>query len=98
MRQRAARSTSRPADLRLRADAAPMWWGTLGFMAIEATGFTLAFGLYLYLAISNASGRSPRRPPGCSGQPAHRGPADQPVAEPARQEERARGEAPRGAP
>lgn len=26
------------------------WWGTLGFMALEGTGFALAAGSYLYLA------------------------------------------------
>ena len=25
------------------------WWGTLGFMALEGTGFVLAVGSYLYL-------------------------------------------------
>src|SRR5690349_3257676 len=33
--------------------ASPMWWGTLGFIAIEATGFVLATGAYLYLAWLN---------------------------------------------
>lgn len=28
----------------------PIWWGTLGFVAIEGTGFALAIGAYLYLA------------------------------------------------
>lgn len=28
----------------------PTWWGTLGFMALEGTGFALAAGAYLYLA------------------------------------------------
>ncbi|TPL12404.1 cytochrome C oxidase subunit III [Mesorhizobium sp. B2-4-14] len=28
----------------------PMWWGTLAFIALEATGFALAIGAYLYLA------------------------------------------------
>jgi cytochrome c oxidase subunit 3 len=28
----------------------PMWWGTLGFIALEGTGFALAGGMYLYLA------------------------------------------------
>lgn len=28
----------------------PVWWGTLGFMAIEGTGFALVIGSYLYLA------------------------------------------------
>jgi cytochrome c oxidase subunit 3 len=27
----------------------PMWWGTVGFVAIEGTGFALAAGMYLYL-------------------------------------------------
>lgn len=31
--------------------ASPMWWGTLGFIAIEATGFVLAIGATLYIAI-----------------------------------------------
>jgi cytochrome c oxidase subunit III len=34
--------------------ASPMWWGTLGFIAIEATGFVLAAGAYMYLAWHNA--------------------------------------------
>lgn len=25
------------------------WWGNIGFMAIEGTGFLLAAGVYLYL-------------------------------------------------
>jgi len=29
----------------------PMWWGTLGFMALEGGGFVLAVGTYLYLAM-----------------------------------------------
>jgi cytochrome c oxidase subunit III len=28
----------------------PMWWGTLGFMALEGMGFALAVASYLYLA------------------------------------------------
>jgi cytochrome c oxidase subunit III len=28
----------------------PMWWGTLGFMALEGMGFALAAATYLYLA------------------------------------------------
>lgn len=28
----------------------PTWWGTLGFMALEGTGFAIAAGAYLYLA------------------------------------------------
>jgi heme/copper-type cytochrome/quinol oxidase subunit 3 len=27
----------------------PIWWGTLGFVALEGTGFALATGAYLYL-------------------------------------------------
>jgi heme/copper-type cytochrome/quinol oxidase subunit 3 len=27
----------------------PIWWGTLGFIAIEGMGFALAIGVYLYL-------------------------------------------------
>jgi heme/copper-type cytochrome/quinol oxidase subunit 3 len=27
----------------------PTWWGTLGFVALEGTGFALAAGAYLYL-------------------------------------------------
>jgi cytochrome c oxidase subunit III len=33
--------------------AMTMWWGTLAFIALEATGFALAGGAYLYLAIQN---------------------------------------------
>lgn len=28
----------------------PMWWGTMGFMAVEGMGFVLAAGMYVYLA------------------------------------------------
>lgn len=28
----------------------PIWWGTLGFVALEGTGFALAIGAYLYLS------------------------------------------------
>ncbi|RUT98951.1 cytochrome C oxidase subunit III [Mesorhizobium sp. USDA-HM6] len=31
--------------------ASPMWWGTLAFIALEATGFALAIGTYFYLAV-----------------------------------------------
>ena len=31
----------------------PIWWGTLGFVALEGTGFVLAAGGYLYLAFLN---------------------------------------------
>jgi cytochrome c oxidase subunit 3 len=41
-----------------------MSWGTLGFILIEATGFTLACGLYLYLAISNDQWPISAPPPG----------------------------------
>jgi cytochrome c oxidase subunit III len=27
----------------------PIWWGTMGFMAVEGMGFVLAAGMYLYL-------------------------------------------------
>jgi len=33
----------------------PTWWGTLGFMALEGTGFALAAGAYLYLAYISES-------------------------------------------
>jgi heme/copper-type cytochrome/quinol oxidase subunit 3 len=29
--------------------SSPMWWGTLGFILLEGTGFALAGGAYLYL-------------------------------------------------
>jgi heme/copper-type cytochrome/quinol oxidase subunit 3 len=29
--------------------ASPTWWGTLGFMLLEGTGFALAIAIYLYL-------------------------------------------------
>lgn len=29
----------------------PMWWGTLGFIAIEGTGFALVIGVYFYLRV-----------------------------------------------
>jgi len=32
-----------------------VWWGNVGFMAIEGTGFALAAGTYLYLAAQSAS-------------------------------------------
>jgi cytochrome c oxidase subunit 3 len=32
----------------------PIWWGTLAFVALEATGFALAAGAYLYLRQVNA--------------------------------------------
>jgi heme/copper-type cytochrome/quinol oxidase subunit 3 len=30
--------------------SSPSWWGTLAFMLIEATGFALSIGIYVYLA------------------------------------------------
>ncbi|MEA2936475.1 MAG: cytochrome c oxidase subunit [Variibacter sp.] len=33
--------------------ASPIWWGTLGFVALEGTGFALAVGAYLYLWQAN---------------------------------------------
>ena len=36
-----------------------LWWGTLGFMAIEGTGFILAIAAYFYLMRE-----VPRWPPG----------------------------------
>jgi cytochrome c oxidase subunit III len=29
--------------------ASPTWWGTLGFILLEGTGFALVIGIYLYL-------------------------------------------------
>jgi cytochrome c oxidase subunit III len=54
-----SRSSPRPTlDLARLPDygfgaASPMWWGTLGFIAIEATGFVLAGASYLYIATQN---------------------------------------------
>ena len=36
-----------------------MWWGTLGFMALEGMGFALAVGAYLYLTTWRRPGRWP---------------------------------------
>ena len=41
-----------------------MWWGTLGFMTLEGTGFALAAGSYLYLAWLNPQWPLADRPPG----------------------------------
>lgn len=30
----------------------PVWWGTLGFVAVEGAGFALAVAMYLYLALA----------------------------------------------
>jgi cytochrome c oxidase subunit 3 len=40
------------ADLPMHGlgSASPTWWGTLGFMLLEGTGFALVLGIYLYLA------------------------------------------------
>jgi len=39
------------ADLPMHGmgSASPTWWGTLGFMLLEGTGFALVLGIYLYL-------------------------------------------------
>src|SRR3954469_25199480 len=46
----------------------PIWWGTLAFVALEATGFALAAGAYLYLWQVNpewpAGGAPPNHWPG----------------------------------
>jgi heme/copper-type cytochrome/quinol oxidase subunit 3 len=31
----------------------PIWWGTLGFVALEGMGFAIAIGAYLYLVFVN---------------------------------------------
>lgn len=36
-------------------DRSPIWWGTLGFVAIEGMGFVLAIGMTLYLKQVNPS-------------------------------------------
>jgi heme/copper-type cytochrome/quinol oxidase subunit 3 len=41
-----------------------MWWGSLGFILIESTGFALACGVYLYLAVSNEQWPIGGPPPG----------------------------------
>jgi cytochrome c oxidase subunit III len=41
-----------------------MAWGTAGFIIIESTGFALAIGVYLYLAISNEQWPTGTVPPG----------------------------------
>jgi cytochrome c oxidase subunit 3 len=52
------------ADLPMHGlgSASPTWWGTLGFMLLEGTGFTLVLGIYLYLA-SLARNWPPAAPP-----------------------------------
>jgi heme/copper-type cytochrome/quinol oxidase subunit 3 len=42
-----------------------VWWGNIGFMAIEGTAFVLVAGIYLYLMSQNAAWLPPGdRPPG----------------------------------
>lgn len=41
-----------------------VFWGTLGFMLIEGTGFALAIGAYLYLALVNETWPLGAAPPG----------------------------------
>jgi cytochrome c oxidase subunit III len=43
--------------------AMTMFWGTLGFIVIESTGFALAIGVYLYLAVSNDQWPASAAPP-----------------------------------
>lgn len=42
----------------------PLWWGTLGIIAIEATVFVLAVASYFYL-----QGNEPQWPPGATAEP-----------------------------
>lgn len=60
MTSRPVRITGSVADLPDHAfgPRSIMWWGTVGFMLIEGTGFALACGAYFYLL-----GRSPHWPP-----------------------------------
>ncbi|MYZ47073.1 cytochrome c oxidase subunit 3 [Propylenella binzhouense] len=41
----------------------PMWWGTLGFCALEGMGFAIACATYLYLAFVNPEWPINARPP-----------------------------------
>ncbi len=41
-----------------------MWWGTLGFVVLETTGFALAVGTYFYLALNNPQWPIGAPPPG----------------------------------
>jgi cytochrome c oxidase subunit 3 len=41
-----------------------MWWGTMGFVVLEGTGFALAAGTYLYLAFQNEQWPLGSPPPG----------------------------------
>src|SRR4051812_50043936 len=40
----------------------PIWWGTLGFVALEGTGFALAAGALLFFSPGEGQG-APRVPP-----------------------------------
>ncbi len=40
--------------------ASVSWWGDIGFMLIEGTGFALAIGAYFYLMSQNATGWPPK--------------------------------------
>lgn len=40
-----------------------MWWGTLGFIVLEGTGFALGAAAYLYLMVVNADWPLDARPP-----------------------------------
>jgi cytochrome c oxidase subunit III len=42
----------------------PIWWGTLGFMVIEGTGFVMAVAAYFYLASQNPDWPMGNTPPG----------------------------------
>jgi heme/copper-type cytochrome/quinol oxidase subunit 3 len=48
MRQRPVQDVSALSSYGFGASS-PIWWGTLGFIALEGTGFALATGAYLYL-------------------------------------------------
>jgi heme/copper-type cytochrome/quinol oxidase subunit 3 len=41
-----------------------MWWGTLGFCALEGTGFAIAVATYLYLMQANSTWPLSAAPPG----------------------------------
>ena len=41
----------------------PIWWGTLGFMVIEGTGFVMAVAAYFYLASQNPDWPQNNPPP-----------------------------------
>ena len=42
------------------------WWGTLGFMLIEGSGFALVIGIYLYLRSLSDEWPLARRRPVCN--------------------------------